>query len=167
MLKAGLISAGVSGVINIGKQAIISSLSPGGFQLDIGETGAAMAGGFVAGAITGGTGAGASLLGPITSKAVVTTGGSFAGGAGSATTTVIDNLIHGKPIAENLEENVKVGMIAGTISGATTKAPPVAYKTPVPYEPVTAQSIKREVIKELWNGVKDEGITWGTGEILY
>jgi hypothetical protein len=161
LLKAGAISAAVSGLIDIGKQAWASRGSPSGFNPDLKETGAAMAGGFVAGALTGGAGMGAGLLEPIAAKGLVIAGGAIAGAAGSATTTAIDNASHGRPISENMAENVAVGAVVGTVSGALTKAPSVPFNATGPYKPVTTQAVLREAGKELWNGVRDEFLSKG------
>jgi hypothetical protein len=167
VLKSAAIGAAVSGVIDIAKQALSSIGSSGGVNLDLKQTAAAMAGGAVAGAITGGAGVGASLLEPVAAKAVVAAGGAVAGGTGSATTTVIDNASHGRPLSNNLVENTVVGTVAGTISGTTAKAPSVSYNAPTSYNPITVQSFVREAGKEILNGVKDDFITRGTQEVLY
>jgi RHS repeat-associated protein len=132
--KTGLMGAGVSGAIDIAKQALSSLLSPEGFKLDIKETGAAIAGGFIAGAITGGTGVGVSLLKPLAAKGgAFIAGNAIAGATGSTVATIIDNTSHGRPASENLKENAVIGTIAGTISGAGTKIVSAVFRPRVPY----------------------------------
>jgi len=163
--KAGAIGAAVSGIIDVAKQALATRNAPDGMSIDMKQTGAAMAGGFVAGAISGGVGVGAGLLEPIAAKGAVIAGGAIAGGAGSATTTAVDNASHGRPISENMAENVIVGAVVGTISGAATKAPAVPYNAPSSYKPITGQAVIREAGKELWNGVRDEILSRGIERI--
>jgi len=163
--KAGAVSAAVSGVIDVASQALESRGSPEGFSLDAKRTGAAMAGGFVAGVVTGGASIGAGLLGPILAKGAIITGGAAAGAAGSATTTAIDNNLHNRPVSQNMAENVVVGTITGTISGALTKAPTVPFYAQGSYEPITTQAVIRETGKEMWNGIRDEIISKGVQEL--
>jgi len=159
VVKSGIISAAVSGVIDVAKQAWESRGSSEGFSLDGKRTGAAMAGGFVAGTVTGGAGAGAGFLGSIAAKGVTIAGGTVAGVAGSATTTAIDNVSHGRPVSQNMVENIAVGSISGTISGSLTKVSSVPYNAPSSYKPITTQAVIREAGKEIWNGVRDEIIS--------
>jgi len=150
--KAGAISAAVSGTIDIGKQ--LYSAKRSGKPYDPNQTWAAMAGGFIAGAVTGGTATIASNVG----VSEIIGGNAVGGGLGSAVTTIIDNISNNKPVDQNLGLNTALGTCAGALSSVVS--PELTSLNKPNIETSTAnQSAVREASREVFNGVKDQIIS--------
>ena len=159
VLAGAFIGAVVSASMNVISQYASAKMSGSSFQLDVNQTLAAAAGGAVAGAITSGASAVASLCYQPTAQVATAVGGAIAGSAGSVVSTIVENGMGGKPLTDGVKESAVIGAIAGGVSSALVPAAKVLYRAPAPYTQITATSVARDTIKELGNGAKDEVIT--------
>ena len=156
-----VIGAATNAVINIAGQYFDAQITGQEFNIDLAQVGAAALGGAIAGAITSGTSAVASLTCQPLAQAVMATGGAFAGAAGNAVSTVAENAMKGNDLTQDLKENVIRGTITGGIAGASTTAPKVSHnidKLGI-LTSSTGSTLRREILKEGTNLAKDEGIS--------
>jgi len=160
-VAGAIIGATTGAALNVAGQYINAKITGQEFKLDVAQFGAAALGGAVAGAITSGTSAVASLVyQPVAAQAVMTVGGAVAGAAGGAVSTITENAMKGNDLSLNLKENVVIGTITGGISSATAPAPKTSHqidKLNIVRES-TASAVKRETLKEGINLIKDLGI---------
>ena len=91
-------------------------------NIDLKSVGAAALGGAVTGALSGGLSSvkavGEAVSVYKSASAVLNTSSNM---AGTAVSTIADNLLHGENITQNLGENIAIAGVAGVVTGATTK----------------------------------------------
>ena len=163
----------VSGAINLAVQL----KSNGGdlSRINGKQLATAMAGGAIAGALTSGASAVASLTMGGAQVALMTAGGAVAGAAGSGVTTVLNNAVEGKNLTTNLKQNMIAGAVAGgavaSISSAITVSttggvgllPP---STPTTKVPITIISGTVAAGKEIISGAAETIIYDNVEEII-
>jgi len=160
------VGAAVSASMNVVSQYATAKITGTTFQLDVGQTLAAAAGGAVAGALTSGASAVASLCYQPTAQVAMAVGGAIAGSAGSVVSTLVENGIKDEPLINGVKESAIIGAVAGGISGAFVPASKISYKAPPAYSRLTTASVTRDAIKELANGAKDEVITRSVKKVI-
>ena len=91
-------------------------------NIDLKSVGAAALGGAVTGALSGGLKAvkdvGEAVRLYKSASALLNTSSNI---AGTAVSTIADNLLHGENITQNLGENIAIAGVAGVVTGAATK----------------------------------------------
>jgi hypothetical protein len=152
----------VSGIIDVGFQLTTNG---GDFsKIDVARLAGAIVGGAVAGTITSGGSAVASICTGFAAKGVMVATGAAAGGIGNGVGRILQNLTDNNVSTsafDGVPESVAIGTIAGTVTGLRTSAPKISAFAPsyVTNKPLPLSSaVKAGIVsgvKEIANGTLD------------